>query len=95
MKGVNEMVGEVLREMKRTDTDDAEYVARTRTLPGFKHLCRAYSVERKGELMIVPIGMMTSSERQARAQLYFKLSIGCAEHARELQRYDRRISGAA
>ena len=57
-------------------------------LPGFKHLQRGYPVERDGELIIVPIALMTSIERRARAEQYRKMAVGCEEHADELDRYD-------
>lgn len=87
MKAVNDTVAEVLRDMKRKDHDDPEYVSGTGTLPGFKHLCKAYSIDRRGEIVLVPIGMLTRSELLARAQLYFAMAEGCHAHGQELLRY--------
>lgn len=84
LKAVNDTVAEVLRDMKRKDHDDPEYVSGTGTLPGFKHLCKAYSIERRGEIVLVPIGMMTGSELRARANLYFAMAKGCHAHGLEL-----------
>lgn len=87
---------DLLREMK-AELESAENVsgAGQMPLPGFTHLQRAYPIERDGNLVIVPIGQMTRAERRAKATQYRKMSVGCSEHADELERYDEDREHAA
>jgi hypothetical protein len=87
MKAVNDTVSEVLHDMKSRDTEDPAHISGAGTLPGFKHLCRAYSIQRRSDIVLVPIGMMTNSELRARANLYFAMAEGCHAHGIELLRF--------
>ena len=88
-EAISRVTRDVLADMKLA-ADDPASVSKSgmMLLPGFKHLQRGYPIERDGELMIVPIALMTSVERRARAQQYRKMAVGCEEHADELDRYD-------
>lgn len=87
-EAVSKAVREVLRDLKLA-ADDPESVSGTGTLPlpGYKHLQQGYPIERDGELVIVPITLMTRAERGDRVSLYRKMAVGCQEHADELERY--------
>jgi len=81
---------EIVRIVKRaigkyenaTDTTPEQLL-----FPGFKHLVRAYPVERDGERMLVPLQMCTDEELHARANELFKMAKGCRAHGRELLEY--------
>lgn len=55
--------------------------------PGFKHLCRAYPIERDGDQVLVPIEQCTDAELQARADELDKMAKGCRDHAREIRQF--------
>lgn len=56
-------------------------------LPGFKHLCRAYPLNREDELVLVPVDQCTDDELSVRAHELEKMAKGCREHAREIREY--------
>lgn len=56
-------------------------------LPGFKHLCKAYSVERDGAPTLVPVDLCTAAELEARAAQYDDMATGCLAHAAEIREY--------
>lgn len=85
-KAVNEAALEVLRTLRLEEKDPAR-VSGQGDLLGYEYLKKAYSVERDGELVIVPIQEMTIAERNARADEYMRMSEGCIGHADELRRY--------
>jgi len=57
--------------------------------PGHTRLQRAYATERCGDLAIVQLEYMTSTERQGKAHAMQKNAAGLMEHADEIMRYDR------
>lgn len=56
-------------------------------LPGYQYLQKAYPVERDGEKLLVPIMKLTVAEVRAKVALYRVMSLGCAAHADELERF--------
>jgi hypothetical protein len=56
-------------------------------LPGFKHLCKAYPMERDGAVVLVPVTLCTSQELMARAAQLEEMAKGCRAHAREILDY--------
>lgn len=56
-------------------------------LPGFKHLCKAYPMEREGVVVLVPVTMCTDAELRARAAQLEEMAKGCRAHAREILDY--------
>lgn len=56
-------------------------------LPGFKHLCRAYPMEREGSIVLVPVDMCTDNELHDRAHQLEEMAKGCRAHAREILDY--------
>lgn len=81
---------EVVRLVKRaigkyeeaTDTTPDQLL-----FPGFKHLVRAYPIERGGERVLVPVQECTDDELEARANELEKMARGCRSHARELREF--------
>lgn len=81
---------EVVRLVKRaigkyeeaTDTTPDQLL-----FPGFKHLVRAYPIEREGERVLVPVQECTDDELEARANELEKMARGCRSHARELREF--------
>jgi hypothetical protein len=55
--------------------------------PGFKHLCRAYPIERDGDQVLVPVEQCTDAELSARADELEKMAKGCRDHAREIREF--------
>lgn len=65
-------------------------------LDGFEHLQKAYTVQRGGQTVLVPIDQLTDIEIELRAQDYEKMAKGCLAHSRELRSYKRnRTTGEA
>lgn len=58
-------------------------------LPGFEHLQKAYTVQRGGEVVLVPVDQLTDDEIEARALEYEAMAMGCRAHAKELRVYRR------
>lgn len=56
-------------------------------LPGFKHLCKAYSMMREGEVVIVPVNLCTDDELRMRAVQLDEMAKGCIAHANEIREY--------
>lgn len=56
-------------------------------LDGFEHLQVAYTVERRGENVLVPVDQLTDCEIEGRAVEYEKMAKGCLAHAKELRSY--------
>lgn len=76
--------------------DADEVTPRDLLLPGFEHLCRAYSVTRNDEVMLVPVKLCTDLELAGRADELEKMAKGCRAHAREIREYlSARVSEAA
>lgn len=81
---------EVVRLVKRAigKYDDATDETPAQILfPGFKHLVKAYPIERNGERVLVPVQECTDDELQARADELEKMALGCRAHARELREF--------
>lgn len=57
------------------------------TLDGFEHLQVAYSVERSGQVVLVPVDQLSDEEIELRAAEYDKMARGCIGHAEELRAY--------
>ena len=55
--------------------------------PGFRHLCRAYSVQRDGDIVIVPVDQCTDAELMERAEQLEDIAQGCRSHAKEIRDY--------
>jgi hypothetical protein len=75
-----------VREAVRTFKKETERVG-TLPLPGFDCVQQAYSIERRGQPRIVPIGLMTLREIEHKAVELERLADGARRHARELRRY--------
>lgn len=56
-------------------------------LPGFKHLCKAYPMERDGAVVLVPVNLCTEAELLARASQLQDMAKGCRAHASEILDY--------
>jgi len=56
-------------------------------MDGFDHLQKAYTVDRDGEQVLVPVDMLTADEIEARARELEAMARGCIAHARELRGY--------
>jgi hypothetical protein len=83
---VRNEVRQALREYKTEAEKDGEG-PREPTLPGFKHLRRAYLIQRGGEQHVVPIGQMGLGELDEKIIELEAMSKGCLAHANELRRY--------
>lgn len=57
------------------------------TFPGFKHLCKAYPLERDGEVVLVPVDQCTTAELLLRAEQLDGMAEGCRAHAREIRAF--------
>jgi hypothetical protein len=64
-------------------------------LPGFDHLQVAYTVERGGGIVLVPVEMLSDGELEARALEYEAMAKGCRDHAREIRKYIKERAIAA
>lgn len=65
------------------------------TLDGFEHLQIAYTFDRKGQTVLVPVDQCSDIELAARACEYEDMAKGCQLHARELREYISARSDAA
>lgn len=63
-------------------------------MDGFDHLQKAYTLERDGEQVLVPVDMLTDTEVEARALELEAMARGCISHAKELRGYLRLRSAA-
>lgn len=64
-------------------------------MPGFDYVQRAYTVDRDGEVVLVPVHLLTDEEVQARAAELMAMARGCVAHAKELRAYLRERAVAA
>lgn len=62
-------------------------------LDGFEHLQVAYTFERNGETMLVPVDQCSEMELASRAREYEEMAAGCRAHAREIREYIGARSG--
>ena len=59
------------------------------TMPGFDYMQRAYTVERNGEICVVPVHLLTDDEIEDRALELELMARGCIAHAKELRAFGR------
>lgn len=80
---VNEVVKRVVGKFdpKRSKADDQLI------LPGFAHMQKAYTVQRDGMQLLVPVHLLTDEELDARASEYEAMAHGLRDHARELRQF--------
>ena len=80
---------EVVRLAKRAigKYDAEDTTAEQLVLPGFKHLCRAYPLERDGLVALVPVNVCTDDELLMRAAQLEEMAKGCTAHALEIREY--------
>lgn len=58
-------------------------------MDGFDYMQKAYTVQRDGELLLVPVQCLSDEELEARAMEYEAMARGCLAHAKELRAYRR------
>lgn len=56
-------------------------------LDGFEHLQIAYTFEREGRTVLVPVDQCSEIELERRAREYDDMANGCRAHSRELREY--------
>jgi hypothetical protein len=64
-------------------------------MDGFDHMLKAYTVQRDGETVLVPVKQLSDTEIEARAQEYEAMAHGCVAHSRELRAFRRGRARAA
>lgn len=64
-------------------------------LSGFEYLQVAYTVVRNGDVVLVPVDMLTDDEIEGRAQVFEEMAKGCKAHAMELRKFKRSRRAAA
>lgn len=84
---VSATIGKFAPKTKQQDTQ--------LVLDGFEHLQVAYTFERMGEVVLVPVDQCTDIELAARAAEYEDMAKGCRSHARELREYIGTRAGQA
>lgn len=72
----------VIGKFEVTDATPAQLI-----LPGFRHLCKAYPMERDGAVVLVPVTLCTDDELTGRANQLEEMAKGCRAHAREILDY--------
>lgn len=72
----------VIGKFEVTDNTPAQLI-----LPGFRHLCKAYPMERDGAVVLVPVTLCTDEELKARASQLEEMAKGCRAHAAEILDY--------
>jgi hypothetical protein len=58
-------------------------------MDGFDHMQKAYTVEREGQTVLVPVHLLTTDEIEGRAEELLAMAAGCIAHARELRAYNQ------
>lgn len=79
---IRRIAKEVIGKFKATDETPAQLV-----LPGFTHLCKAYPMDRDGEVVLVPVDQCTTAELLTRAAQLHDMAVGCVAHADEIRAY--------
>lgn len=80
---VKEIVTKVIGKFSpKEDVADRQLV-----LDGFQHLQIAYTLERQGQTVLVPVDQCSEIELIARAVEYEDMAAGCRAHAREIREY--------
>lgn len=64
-----------------------EAVDQQLVLEGFRHVQKAYLIERRGKQVVVPINRLNEVEIRSKMQELRGMGQGCFEHADELSRY--------
>jgi hypothetical protein len=88
---VQRVVKRVVAMFDEGEDEDAKQLK----LEGFDHLRIAYSMQRDGTRVLVPIADCTDDELLARAQEYDQQARGYIAHAEELRTFVKRRSHAA
>lgn len=88
---VKEIVTKVIGKFSPKD----EPADRQLVLDGFQHLQVAYTFERQGQAILVPVDQCTDIEMLARAKEYDEMAKGCRAHAREIREYVAARAGQA
>lgn len=63
-------------------------------MDGFDHLQKAYTLDRGGQQVLVPVDLLSDDEIEARALELEAMAKGCIAHAKELRGYKRARSAA-
>lgn len=87
---VNEVVKSVVGKFNPKKTPADEQLI----FPGFNHMQKAYTIQRDGIHLLVPVEMLLDEEIEARAAEYDAMAQGCRDHARELREF-RATRGSA
>jgi hypothetical protein len=77
----------VVKKVVERFASETDENPRQMKMDGFDHLQAAYTVERKGERVLVPIANISAAELLARADEFDKLAEGLRAHAREIRKY--------
>jgi hypothetical protein len=85
---VKDVVKRVVGKYDSGPASDAQYV-----LEGFQHLQKAYTVQRQGQNILVPVDQLSIEEIEARADEYDTMAAGCVAHAKELRFFALSLSG--
>ncbi len=80
-------VNEVMKQVVGKYDSKKERADSQLVFPGFSHMQKAYTVQRDGVRLLVPVGMLTDDEIEARAAQYDEMAQGCRDHARELREF--------
>lgn len=81
-KDLKRIATRVIGKYDAKDKTEADLV-----LPGFKHLCKAYPMNREGKSVLVPVNQCSDFELIARASQLEDMASGCVSHAGELREY--------
>lgn len=88
---VKEIVAKVIGKFSpKEGTADRQLV-----LDGFQHLQVAYTFERQGQTVLIPVEQCSEIELIARASEYEEMAKGCRAHAREIREYVAARAGQA
>lgn len=79
---VRRLAKEVIGKFRVSDETPEQLV-----LPGFKHLCKAYPMERDEEVVLVPVDQCSTAELLLRAEQLDGMADGCRAHAGEIRAY--------
>lgn len=88
---------DVIRDTVKRCIGDYEPQATTSAqlvMDGFDHLQKAYTVNRDGERVLVPVDLLTDVEIEGRAAELDDMARGCIHHAHELRGYQRARAAA-
>jgi hypothetical protein len=80
-------VNEVMKQVVGKYDSKKERADSQLVFPGFSHMQKAYTVQRDGIRLLVPVSLLTDEEIEARAAQYDEMAQGCRDHARELREF--------